>query len=55
MNRLMASTLEYYAILAQYSPPGYNSWIEERQYYITGKVAMIFYSNYILDDIAGLV
>ena len=51
----MVSTIEYYAKLAQYGPPGHNYWREARQYYITGKVGMMFYSPYIIDDIAGLV
>ena len=51
----MVRTLEYYTELAQYGPPGHNYWREARQYYITGRVAMMFYSPYIIDDIAGLV
>ncbi|MDY7032153.1 MAG: extracellular solute-binding protein [Thermodesulfobacteriota bacterium] len=51
----IASTLEYYTELAGYGPPGHNHWREARQYYITGKAAMMFYSPYIIDDIAGLV
>ena len=51
----MVSTLKYYTELAQYGPPGHNNWREARQYYITGRVGMMFYSPYIIDDIAGLV
>ncbi len=51
----MAETFSYYRDLAKYGPPGNNYWREARQYYITDRVAMMFYSPYIIDDIAGLV
>lgn len=43
--------LQFYKNLVQYTPPGLLYWRQARQYYITGRVAMIFYSNYILDDL----
>jgi len=51
----MVEALGYYAELAAYGPPGANTARECRQYYIVGQTAMMFYSPYIMDDIAGLV
>lgn len=51
----MVEALDYYTKLAAYGPPGATTWNECRQYYIVGQVAMMFYSPYIMDDIAGLV
>lgn len=51
----MVEVLDYYTKLAAYGPPGATTWREARQYYIVGQVAMMFYSPYIMDDIAGLV
>ena len=45
----------FYKKLARCGPPGYNYWRQARQTYLTGSSAMIFYSPYIIDDIAGLV
>jgi len=47
----MKEAVEYYAKLAQYNPPGPQTW-RARDYYIQGKLAMFFYSTYIMDDIA---
>ncbi len=47
--------LRFYRELAAFAAPGHSYWREARQYYLTGRAAMIFYSPYILDDIAGLV
>jgi multiple sugar transport system substrate-binding protein len=44
-------TLTYYAELAKYNPPGPQTW-RARDYYIQGKLAMFFYSTYIMDDLA---
>jgi multiple sugar transport system substrate-binding protein len=44
-------TLNFYKTLAQYNPPGPQTW-RARDYYLQGKLAMFFYSSYILDDIA---
>ncbi|MEL0629157.1 ABC transporter substrate-binding protein [Psychromonas aquatilis] len=43
--------LDFYKNLAQYNPPGPQTW-RARDYYLQGKLAMFFYSSYILDDIA---
>ncbi len=44
-------TIEYYAQLAKYGPPGPQTW-RARDYYLQGNLAMFFYSTYILDDLA---
>lgn len=44
-------TLEFYNELAQYNPPGPQTW-RARDYYLQGKMAMFFYSTYIMDDLA---
>jgi multiple sugar transport system substrate-binding protein len=51
----MKDVFEYYSELARFCPPGHNYWRQARQYYLTGRCGMIFYSPYIIDDIAGLV
>ena len=47
----MKEAVEYYAELAKYNPPGPQTW-RARDYYIQGKMAMFFYSTYIMDDLA---
>ncbi len=47
----MKEAIEYYAELAQYTPPGPQTW-RARDYYLQGKMAMFFYSTYIMDDLA---
>ncbi len=47
----MREALEYYAQLAKYTPPGPQTW-RGRDYYLQGKMAMFFYSTYIMDDLA---
>jgi multiple sugar transport system substrate-binding protein len=48
---LQTETLDFYKTLAKYNPPGPQTW-RARDYYLQGKLAMFFYSSYILDDIA---
>lgn len=43
--------LDFYKELSQYTPPGPQTW-RARDYYLQGKLAMFFYSTYIMDDIA---
>ncbi len=43
-------TIEYYNELAKYNPPGPQNW-RARDYYLQGKMAMFFYSTYIMDDL----
>lgn len=47
----MREAIEYYAELAQYNPPGPQTW-RARDYYLQDKMAMFFYSTYIMDDLA---
>jgi len=47
----MREALEFYAELAEYTPPGPQTW-RGRDYYIQGRLAMFFYSTYIMDDLA---
>lgn len=47
----MLETLKFYADLAKYNPPGPHTW-RARDYYLQGKLAMFFYSTYIMDDLA---
>ncbi|WP_319416936.1 extracellular solute-binding protein [Marispirochaeta aestuarii] len=47
----MREAVEYYAELAKYNPPGPQTW-RARDYYLQGKMAMFFYSTYIMDDLA---
>ena len=47
----MKKTIEYYAGLAKYNPPGPQTW-RARDYYLQGKMAGFFYSTYIMDDLA---
>ena len=47
----MKEAIEFYAELAKYNPPGPQTW-RARDYYLQGKMAMFFYSTYIMDDLA---
>ena len=47
----MKEAIKYYAELAKYNPPGPQTW-RARDYYLQGKMAMFFYSTYIMDDLA---
>jgi len=47
----MKEAIEYYARLAKYNPPGPQTW-RARDYYLQGKLAMFFYSTYIMDDLS---
>jgi multiple sugar transport system substrate-binding protein len=47
----MKETIEYYAKIAKYNPPGPQTW-RARDYYFQGKMAGFFYSTYIMDDLA---
>lgn len=50
-SQAMKETLDYYKELQKYSPPGPQTW-RARDYYLQGKLAMFFYSTYIMDDLA---
>lgn len=47
----MIEALEFYAELAEYTPPGPNGWQDARDLYLGGFLAMMTYSTYIMDDI----
>ncbi|WMS44956.1 extracellular solute-binding protein [Acuticoccus sp. MNP-M23] len=46
--------LEFYKALADASPPGDLYWQQSRELYFAGKAAMIIWSPFILDELAGL-
>jgi multiple sugar transport system substrate-binding protein len=46
--------LEFYKALADASPPGELFWEQSRELYFAGKAAMIIWSPFILDELAGL-
>ena len=46
--------LEFYKALAKASPPGDLYWKQSRELYFAGKAAMIIWSPFILDELAGL-
>lgn len=46
--------LEFYKGIAQASPPGELYWKQSRELYFAGKAAMIIWSPFILDELAGL-
>ena len=53
---LQATTevLEFYKMIAKASPPGELFWKQSRELYFAGKAAMIIWSPFILDELAGL-
>ncbi len=50
----MIQSLEFYKTLAQASPPGELYWKQSRELYFAGKAAMIIWSPFIMDELAGL-
>ncbi|KAA9010092.1 ABC transporter substrate-binding protein [Histidinibacterium aquaticum] len=46
--------LEFYKTLAEASPPGELYWDQSRTLYFSGEAAMIIWSPFILDELAGL-
>lgn len=53
-NQAMIDTIEFYKQLADYSPPGNLYWQQSRELYLDGKAAMIVWSPFIMDELAGL-
>ena len=47
-------TLKFYKKLAGFSPPGNIYWRQTREDYFGGRLAMIMWSPFILDELAGL-
>ena len=46
--------LDFYKALAEASPPGELYWQQSRELYFAGRAAMIIWSPFILDELAGL-
>jgi len=46
--------LEFYKTLADASPPGELFWQQSREVYLAGEAAMVIWSPFILDELAGL-
>ncbi|MEM6616551.1 MAG: extracellular solute-binding protein [Pseudomonadota bacterium] len=46
--------LEFYKTIAKASPPGELFWKQSRELYFAGQAAMIIWSPFILDELAGL-
>lgn len=46
--------LEFYKAIAKASPPGELFWQQSRELYFAGQAAMIIWSPFILDELAGL-
>ncbi len=46
--------LDFYKSIAKASPPGELYWKQSRELYFAGKAAMIIWSPFILDELAGL-
>jgi multiple sugar transport system substrate-binding protein len=46
--------LDFYKKIAKASPPGELFWKQSREMYFAGKAAMIIWSPFILDELAGL-
>lgn len=46
--------LEFYKAIAEASPPGDLYWDQSRSLYFSGNAAMIIWSPFILDELAGL-
>ena len=53
-NSAMVETLEFYKELVEASPPGNLYWQQSRELYFSGNAAMIIWSPFILDELAGL-
>ncbi len=49
-----AEVLEFYKAIAEASPPGELYWDQARSVYFAGQTAMIVWSPFILDELAGL-
>ena len=46
--------LEFYKAISEASPPGELYWKQSRELYFAGKAAMIIWSPFIMDELAGL-
>ena len=53
-EKATSEVLEFYKTIAKASPPGELYWKQSRELYFAGKAAMIIWSPFILDELAGL-
>ncbi len=53
-KRKLRTVLSFYKLLAKASPPGELFWKQSRELYFAGKAAMIIWSPFIMDELAGL-
>ncbi len=53
-EKKLVESLEFYKAIAKASPPGELYWKQSRELYFAGKAAMIVWSSFILDELAGL-
>lgn len=53
-SNLLTEALSFYKAIAKASPPGELYWKQARELYFDGKTAMIIWSPFILDELAGL-
>jgi multiple sugar transport system substrate-binding protein len=53
-NAQTIETLEFYKILADASPEGNLYWLQSRELFLAGQAAMIVWSPFIMDELAGL-
>ena len=53
-EKATTEALDFYKKLAKSSPPGELYWKQSRELYFDGKAAMIIWSPFILDELAGL-
>jgi multiple sugar transport system substrate-binding protein len=53
-EKALIESLEFYKVIADASPPGDLYWQQSRELYFAGKAAMIIWSPFILDELAGL-
>lgn len=53
-EKTTTEVLEFYKTLVKASPPGDLYWKQSREMYFAGKAAMIIWSPFILDELAGL-
>lgn len=53
-EKATTEVLDFYKMIAKASPPGELYWKQSRELYFAGKTAMIIWSPFILDELAGL-
>ncbi|MFQ5623180.1 MAG: ABC transporter substrate-binding protein [Paracoccaceae bacterium] len=53
-EKATTEVLDFYKAIAKASPPGELYWKQSRELYFAGKAAMIIWSPFILDELAGL-